>query len=126
MSGHLYLDTHVVAWLYEGRIKRLSQEARRAIERTDTLLVSPMVELELSYLLKRGRVKSPEILSDLSGRIGLGLCDLPFAAVTQEALKIGWTEDVFDRLIVAQAMVRNSSLVSADEVILERYSNAIW
>ena len=126
MSGHLYLDTHVVVWLYEGRIKKLSQEARRRIERAETLLVSPMVEVELTYLLKRGRVKSPEILRDLSGRIGLGLCDLPFAAVTQESSKIGWTEDVFDRLIVAQAMVRKSNLVTADDVILEWYSNAVW
>jgi PIN domain nuclease of toxin-antitoxin system len=121
-----YLDTHVVVWLYEGRMKRLSQEARRSIERADTLLVSPMVELELNYLFRRGRVSSADVLRDLAGRIGLGVCDLPFSAVTNEALHIGWTEDVFDRLIVAQAMVRNSKLVSADEVILEKYSQAVW
>ncbi len=121
-----YLDTHVVVWLYEGRMKRLSQEARRSIERSDTLLVSPMVELELNYLFRRGRVSSADVLRDLAGRIGLGVCDLPFSAVTNEALQIGWTEDVFDRIIVAQAMVRNSKLVSADEVILVKYSQAVW
>jgi len=46
--------------------------------------------------------------------------------VTNEALRISWTEDVFDRLNVAQPTVRNSRLVSADEVILEKYSQAIW
>ncbi len=122
----VYLDTHIVVWLYEGRIKRLSQEARRNIERAGTLLVSPMVELELSYLFRRGKVSSAHVIRDLAGRIGLGVCDLPFSAVTNEALQISWTEDVFDRLIVAQAMVRNSKLVSADEVILERYAEAIW
>ncbi len=46
--------------------------------------------------------------------------------MTNEALQIGWTGDVFDRIIEAQAMVRNSKLVSADEVILEKYSEAVW
>ncbi len=85
-----------------------------------------MVELELNYLFRRGGVSSAHVLKDLAGRIGLGICDLPFSAVTNEALQISWTEDVFDRLIVAQAMVRNSKLVSADEVILAKYSQAIW
>lgn len=113
-------------WLYEGRTKRLSQEARRSIEAADTLLVSPIVELELHYLQRRGRVESVDLLRDLSGRIGLGICDLPFPAVTNEAVQIGWTEDVFDRLIVAQAMVRKSRLVTADELILENYPQAVW
>ncbi len=46
--------------------------------------------------------------------------------MTNKTLQIGRTDDVFDRLIVAQAMVRNSKLVSADEVILEKYSQAVW
>jgi len=122
----IYLDTHVVVWLYEGRIKKLSLEARRAIERAEILLVSPMLELELHYLVERGRVTSADILKDLNGRIGLRICDLPFAAVTNEALGIGWTHDVFDRMIVAQAMVRNSKLVSSDELVLENYAQAVW
>jgi PIN domain nuclease of toxin-antitoxin system len=56
----------------------------------------------------------------------LTICDLPFAAVTHEALGFDWTEDVFDRLIVAQATVRRSKLVSADEKILDHYPHAVW
>jgi PIN domain nuclease of toxin-antitoxin system len=122
----IYLDTHIVVWLYEGRIQKLSQEARRSIERADTLLISPMVELELSYLERRGRVSSGHVLRDLAGRVGLRMCDLPFAAVTQEAMRIGWTEDLFDRMIVAQAMVRRSKLITADALMLERYDQAVW
>ncbi len=46
--------------------------------------------------------------------------------MTNKALQIGWTDDASERLIVAQAMVCNSKLVSADEVILEKYSQAVW
>ena len=45
----IHLDTHVVCWLYAGRLELLSPAARGAIERA-TLAVSPMVGLELQYL----------------------------------------------------------------------------
>ena len=53
-----YLDTHVVAWLYEGLVEKLSSPARQAIE-DSTLLFSPMVELELQYLHEIGRLTVP-------------------------------------------------------------------
>ncbi len=53
-SGVTHLDTHVVCWLYEGRTELLTSAAMRAIE--DGLLqVSPMVQLELTYLHEIGR-----------------------------------------------------------------------
>jgi PIN domain nuclease of toxin-antitoxin system len=45
----IYLDTHVVAWLYAGELGRLSQFASERIEAED-VLISPMVVLELTYL----------------------------------------------------------------------------
>ena len=88
-----YLDTHVVAWLHAGHIRKLSREAARVIDKADALLISPAVELELEYLHHRGRVSASAtaILTDLRARIGLGLCDLPFALVTHEASGIRWT-----------------------------------
>lgn len=123
-----YLDTHVVVWLYYGRTKRLSREAVRQIEKADRLLISPMVELELEYLYRRSRIADApgEILADLRGRIGLGLCDLPFALVAHHAIAVTWTEDVFDRIIVAQAAATDASLLTPDAAVLEHYPHAIW
>ncbi len=56
MAAVAYLDTHVVAWLFGGFVDLLSDEARKAIEQHD-LLVSPMVVLELEYLLETKRVR---------------------------------------------------------------------
>lgn len=123
-----YLDTHIVVWLYEGQLKRLSQEAAREIDRAPSLLVSPAVELELTYLHRRSRVKatSDAMINDLRARIGLTVCDLPFPLVSREAQSLTWTEDVFDRLIVAQAAASRSKLISADGLIRERYPLTIW
>ena len=122
-----YLDTHVVVWLYDGSANRVSKEAAREIDRAASLLVSPAVELELEYLHRRSRTAAPDtILNDLRARIGLGVCDMPFPLVVHEARSLSWTEDVFDRLIVAQAAASRSPLISADHRILEHYPLAIW
>ena len=124
----LYLDTHIVAWLYKGHAKKLSREAAREIDKADSLLISPAVELELEYLYIRNRlsVGATIILSDLSARIGLTLCELPFKLVTHQALALNWTEDPFDRLIVAQSIAAKSRLITADDKILRHYPQAIW
>ena len=123
-----YLDTHIVVWLYEGQLKRLSREAAREIDRAAALLVSPAVELELVYLHRRSSVKASAdaIINDLRARIGLGVCDLPFPLVSREAQALTWTEDVFDRLIVAQAAASRSKLISADRLINEHYPHVVW
>lgn len=60
----IYLDTHVVIWLYIGDSTRFSETAKKAIEEHD-LLISPLVTLELTYLYEIGRllVQSNQIKS---------------------------------------------------------------
>ena len=53
----MYLDTHVVIWLYQKDEQRISRLARELIESSD-LLVSPMVLLELEYLFETGQDQS--------------------------------------------------------------------
>jgi PIN domain nuclease of toxin-antitoxin system len=43
----LYLDTHVLVWLYQDSARRLSARGVEAIETTERLLISPIVELEI-------------------------------------------------------------------------------
>ncbi len=63
----IYLDTHIVCRLYEGRIEKLSQTAADTIE-DGHLFVSPMVGLELQYLCEIGRITecADTILADLA------------------------------------------------------------
>jgi PIN domain nuclease of toxin-antitoxin system len=122
-----YLDTHVAAWLFAGDGTRLSAAARAAIEEDD-LLISPAVVLELQYLYETKRVadKAELVVDDLRHRLSIRVCDLPFPDVARRALTLSWTRDPFDRLIVAQAAVRDAKLVTKDRALRKRYGASVW
>lgn len=124
----LYLDTHVLAWLYQDGAARLTARGAEAIEAADRLLYSPIVELELAYLQEIGRIaRAPAaILDSLRRDLGLESCKLPFASVVGVALDLAWTRDPFDRLIVAQAAHGQAALLTADRSILDHYQQAFW
>ncbi len=123
----IFLDTHVVVWLYAGLTARLSSRGIELIE-ANPLYISPMVQLELQYLkeIKRITADSALIVETLEYSIGLQLCQLPFAQLVTEALAENWTRDTFDRLIVAQARTRQAQLLTQDRTILQHYPQAVW
>ncbi len=127
MAAVAYLDTHVAAWLFAGDVTRLSAAARVAIEKDD-LLVSPAVVLELQYLYETKRVadRAEVVVEDLRHRLNVRVCDLPFPDVARRALALSWTRDPFDRLIVAQAAVRDAKLVTKDRILRKRYRASVW
>jgi len=123
-----YLDTQTAVWLHAGALRRLSRDAKREIERSD-LVISPMALLEMEYLRARKRIKpdSLALYTYLHTTFGLTLCNLPFAAVIGEAIHLSWTDDPFDRIIVAQAKANHeASLITPDDRILENYPPAVW
>lgn len=126
-SPLIHLDTHVVCWLYAGRVDLLSPLAREAIE-AGTLAVSPMVGLELQYLREIGRIRHGprRIIAALRHDLGLSLSELPFGAVAARAHSFYWTRDPFDRLIAAQAAVERARLVTRDELIRRKFRLALW
>lgn len=118
----IYLDTHIVVWLYAGLLDRVGDSARKLMNE-DELVISPIVRLELQYLYEIGRITVlPEtILTELSQQIGLTLCKKSFDSIISHAVKISWTRDPFDRLIVAHAQLAGALLISKDKTILEHY-----
>jgi PIN domain nuclease of toxin-antitoxin system len=123
----IYLDTHVVLWLCEGLLGKLSKTARKIMEEND-LLISPMVRLELQYLheIKRCTRPSHLIVNDLQSQIGLAVCDLPFDSVVTKATEIKWTRDPFARLIVANASCRGLRLLTKNASIRRHTKLAVW
>ena len=123
----MYLDTHVVIWLYQKDEERISSLARELIESRD-LLVSPMVLLELEYLFETGKTKADaaEIYDYLHDTIQIDVCSTPFGAVVKKAIGMKWTRDPFDRLITAQAALGESTLLTKDDTIRTNYANAVW
>ena len=123
----IYLDTHVVVWLYAGLTEQFSDAIQELVNDHD-LLISPIVRLELQYLydIKRVSVEPQPLLTDLSQRIGLSVCPKPFDAIIVHATRVTWTRDPFDRILVAHASLDDSILVSKDHTILNHYPQARW
>lgn len=123
----VYLDTHVVVWLYAGLTERFSEPVRGLINDHE-VFISPIVRLELQYLHEVQRVtdEAHTIVADLANRIGLQVCSRPFNQIVTRALTCTWTRDPFDRLIVANAALRDNYLVSKDQTILGNYVHARW
>ncbi len=127
MAPLIYLDTHVVAWMFAGRTDLIPEGVRAFLDQHE-LMISPAVELELQYLFEVRRTAEPAkvVVEALERDVGLKVCDLPFPAVVGVALGQNWTRDPFDRLIVSQAILRGSSLISKDELIRQHFEHAVW
>ena len=123
----IYLDTHIVVWLYAGDTQRFSQPIRALMNNHDWQ-ISPIVRLELQYLFEIGRVKATadSIIRDLSQNVGLTICTKPFNTIVSHALQMTWTRDLFDRILVAHASINNNILISADQTIRNHYAHVQW
>ena len=123
----IYLDTHIVVWLYAGLLEKFSQSIKTILNENE-ILFSPIVRLELQYLYEIKRVNKPAsvIVADLSDRIGIRVCEKDFNAIVSQAMTQVWTCDPFDRVIVANAALNDNILISKDQTILENYVHARW
>lgn len=127
MARVIRLDTHAVVWLYTGEIERFTHEGRALLE-SEQLTVSPIVQLELTYLHEIGRLKvgGADILGDLESRVRMYIVNQPLLAVVQAAASLSWTRDPFDRLIVGDALAANCPLLTKDDSIHSKVPLAVW
>jgi len=123
----IHLDTHVVLWLYAGEVERLSPAARAAIE-SESLRISPVVELELDHLYRTGRisVSAEEIVLELSMRLGLQMADAQLSHVVAVSRDLSWTRDPYDHLIAGHAVAAGARLLTRDRALLTHLDGAFW
>jgi PIN domain nuclease of toxin-antitoxin system len=123
-----YLDTHVVVWLCQNNLSRITPKAIGALNEHD-LLISPIVLIELNFLLQLKRtVRAPlDLAKQLRMQIGVQVCDHPLPDLAETALFETWTRDPFDLLIVSQAKSNGyAPLITADETIRAHYPPSVW
>jgi PIN domain nuclease of toxin-antitoxin system len=123
----IHLDTHVVMWLYVEAADRLPAVLQRRLD-AEPVRVSPMVEIELAVLHEIGRVTDPPaaVLTTLRSDIALEIDDTPFGAVSAAAVRLAWTRDPFDRVIVAQAIAAGVDLATKDRGIRKEFPRSVW
>ena len=124
----IYLDTHIILWLFARKGEGLSVRALNLIETETEVAISPMVLLELEYLHEIGRTTlgSKPVYEYLYERIALQVCKRSFTDVIQTAMMQSWTRDPFDRIITAQAAIGPNPLITKDKGIREHYEYAVW
>lgn len=126
MATPAHLDTHIALWLHDVKLEKLSSRQKDLIESSD-LCISEFVRLEMHYLHEIGRIKiAPDrIIANLAAHAEVAISTCPLKTLINEATKLHWTRDPFDRLIVANAQTEKAMLITHDEVILKHCRLAI-
>ncbi len=97
----IYLDTHVVIWLYGDTVNKLSPLAENLIREND-IYISPMIRLELQYLYEIGRLgASPtQIIEYLTNQANLQICQKDFGSIGSSGFKGISKSNEKDKLII--------------------------
>ncbi|GEM_PF-161502 len=116
----LLLDTHFLIWLVLGS-KRVSKYSW--LEQYRPWGVSPASFLEIQFLAEVGRltVRNPEFMNAVMHDARFIVDDIPLTSLMRHALRLGWTRDPFDRMIVAHSSARRVPLCTTDRDIRAHY-----
>lgn len=113
----LLLDTHVVLWWLDDP-NQLSEDAREAIaEPANDVFVSAVTAWEIAIKRSLGKLSAPAGIA--TAIIDAGFEELPVSfqhAWAVESLPLHH-RDPFDRMLIAQAIEENCTLVSRDAAI---------
>lgn len=126
----LLLDTHAFIWWVEGN-SRLLPLARRSIgDEENDVLVSAATAWEIATKHRLGKLLGAEALAlDVAGEIaGQGFQELAItvADAARAGALPGHHRDPFDRMLIAQALVRDLVLIS-NEPLFDRYGvRRLW
>lgn len=120
LSGFL-LDTHALVWA-DTAPERLSQDARTLIEDAgNRLVVSAASAWELAIKFHSGRFPAAEPLVRQFDAVRMRVGASELAITSAHAIRAGglnWSHgDPFDRMLVAQALMEDLTLVTRDEAM---------
>ena len=127
MEDVIFLDTHAAIWLYSGLLDLFKPKVLQLINEKQ-VCISHIVRLEMKYLHEIGRInqKPDAIIDALIDEIELVFSDNNIERIISQAIHLDFTRDPFDRIIVADAYINNSFLISKDQNIKKHYKNTVW
>ena len=126
----LLLDTHAFLWWLAGN-RRLSPAARRAVDDTSNdVVVSAATAWEIATKHRVGKLPEAEAVAlDVTGSIASqGFDELAITVEDAERAGrlLGSHRDPFDRMLIAQALAHNLTVVSID-VVFDGYGvSRLW
>ena len=126
----LLLDSNVLLWALSDR-KRLTAKVRRLIESDEhELFVSRASIWELSIKVAKGRLEMPgssiQSLLDEIGKMGMLILPIGDAHILRTETLPHHHGDPFDRMIVAQALEEDCTILSSDAALAAYDVKVIW
>ncbi len=126
----LLLDTHTFLWWVFADAK-LSRRARAAIlDEANETVVSAVSAWEIATKYRIGKLPEASIVADdiIGAIVGEGFAELSLSvAHAQHAGGLGGThKDPFDRMLAAQAMLENLTLVTNDRAFEQYAIGRLW
>jgi PIN domain nuclease of toxin-antitoxin system len=122
----LLLDTHVFVWAVAdpSRLDRRTLAALASPE--NRIVVSAVVPWEIAIKQASGRLKFPlDLFDETIDRMGCEILPiLPMHGIVAGSLP-RYHNDPFDRLLIAQALIEELTLVTRDQTIL-RYNVPVF
>ena len=116
---NILLDTHALMWWVWDN-ERLSHTASRAIRNAETVFVSSVSAIEISIKYRIGKLPNGQVLAEHFVQVmqNEAFAELPVS--WQEASLAGRMagehRDPFDRLLIAQGLLNNLTIVSNEQV----------
>jgi PIN domain nuclease of toxin-antitoxin system len=121
----LLLDTHVFLW-WRANDRRLRLPIRNAIASADVVFVSAASAWEAAIKITLGRLSIPDTVESGVEESGFEKLPILFShAEVAGALPIHH-QDPFDRMLIAQALVENLTLVSHDRRMEPYDVTVLW
>lgn len=122
----LLLDTHAALW-WLADDARVGKDAERELsDDTNRVLLSAAVVWEVAIKRSLGKLQAPPDLA--ATLVGAGAQPLPITLDHAAAVEsLPWHHrDPFDRMLVAQALIEGSAIVSQDYELREYGVTLIW
>jgi PIN domain nuclease of toxin-antitoxin system len=124
VNDQFLLDTHILIWLNSGD-RRITNTTLARLRDADSVMYSAASAWEIAIKQSAGKLQPTQPLSVYARKARIG--EIP--VTTRHAEIAGKLplhhRDPFDRMLVAQAMVENLTLVTADRR-LKDYDVPIW
>jgi PIN domain nuclease of toxin-antitoxin system len=116
---NILLDTHALMWWVWDN-ERLSQTARHAIRNAETVFVSSVSAIEIAIKYRIGKLPNGQVLAEHFVQVmqNEAFAELPVSwrEASLAGRMAGEHRDPFDRLLIAQGLINNLTLVSNEQV----------
>ena len=126
---NILLDTHALMW-WVWDDERLTRSARQAIRSAETIFVSSVSAIEIAIKYRIGKLPNGEMLAEHFRQVMQNEAFTELAITWRDASLAGRMEgdhrDPFDRLLIAQGLLNELTLVS-NERLFDRFGVArVW